>query len=124
MVEIKKCLDTYALVEIYLGNEKFAEYLNVDFIINDLTLAEFYGVLLKEYGLEEAELWLKKLERYSIQVDKETLIEAIKFRYEHKKQNISFFDSVGYIFSVKNGCYFVTGDKEFENLPNVEFKKK
>ncbi|MEK6893587.1 MAG: PIN domain-containing protein [Nanoarchaeota archaeon] len=124
MVEIKKCLDTYALVEIYLGNEKFAEYLNVDFIINDLTLAEFYGVLLKEYGLEEAELWLKKLEGYSIQVDKETLIEAIKFRYENKKQNISFFDSVGDIFSVKNGGYFVTGDKEFENLPNVEFKKK
>ncbi len=124
MVEIKRCLDTYALVEIYLGNKKFAEYLNLEFVINDLTLAEFYGVLMREYGLEEAEKWLRKLERYSAMVKREILIEAIKFRYEHRKQDVSFFDAVGYIFSLKNGYYFVTGDKEFENLPNVEFKKK
>ncbi|MEK6932308.1 MAG: PIN domain-containing protein [Nanoarchaeota archaeon] len=124
MVEIKRCLDTYALMEIYLGNEKFAEYLNVDFVINDLTLAEFYGVLLKEYGEGEAELWFKKLERYSLPIIKEILIEAIKFRYEHRKQDISFFDSVGYIFSINNGYHFVTGDKEFKGLPNVEFKTK
>ena len=124
MDEIKRCLDTYALVEIYLGNEKFAKYLNVEFVINDFTLAEFYGVLLKEYGEGEAELWLKKLERYSLQVSRKILIEAVKFRHEHKKQNISFFDAVGYVFSIKNGYYFVTGDKGFESLPNVEFKKK
>ena len=124
MDEIKRCLDTYALMEIYLGNEKFAEYLNFEFVINDLTLAEFYGVLLKEYGEPEAELWLKKLERYSVQVSRKILIEAIKFRQEHKKSRISFFDAVGYVFSVKNGFYFVTGDKEFEKFANVEFKKK
>lgn len=124
MVEIKRCLDTYALIEIYLGNEKFAEYLNVEFVINDLTLAEFYGVLMKEYGDGEAELWLKKLERYSIGVSRKILMEAIKFKYENRKRDVSFFDAVGYIFSLKNGYYFVTGDKEFENLPNVEFRKK
>ena len=124
MDEIKRCLDTYALLEIYLGNEKFAKYLNLDFVINDFTLAEFYGALLKEYGDSEADLWLKKLERYSLQVNLKILIDAIKFRHEHKKQDISFFDAVGYIFSVKNGYYFVTGDKEFKNFPNVEFKKK
>lgn len=124
MVEVKRCLDTYALMEIYLGNEKFAGYLNVDFVINDLTLAEFYGVLLKEYSEGEAELWLKKLERYSVQVNRSILIEAVKFKHEKRKQNISFFDAVGYIFSLKNGYYFATGDKEFKDLPNVEFKKK
>src|SRR3989338_9609443 len=105
MVEIKRCLDTYALMEIYLGNEKFSEYLNAEFVINDLTLAEFYGVLLREYGEGEAELWLKKLERYSVQVNRKILIEAVKFRQEHKKSEISFFDAVGYIFSIKNGFY-------------------
>lgn len=124
MDEIKRCLDTYALIEIYLGNEKFAEYLNLDFVISDLTLAEFYGVLLREYGEGEAELWLKKLERYSVQVNRKILIEAVKFRQEHKKSEISFFDAVGYVFSVKNGFYFVTGDKEFEKFTHVEFKKK
>lgn len=124
MDEIKRCLDTYALVEIYLGNEKFIHYLNFNFVVNDITLAEFFGVLLREYGEDEAILWFKKLERYSVPVSKEVLIEAIKFRHKHKKSDISFFDTVGYIFSIKNSYYFVTGDKEFENFQNVEFKKK
>lgn len=123
MVEIKKCLDTYALIEIARGNPKFAEYLNSDFVITDLTLAEFYSVLLREESEGVADYWFKKLERYCVALDKETLVESVKFRHAHKK-DISFFDAVGYVFSVKNGCYFVTGDKEFENFDFVEFKKK
>lgn len=124
MVEIRKCLDTYALVEISKENPKFAEYLNSDFVLTDLTLAEFYLVVLREEGEIVADFWFKKLERYSLPVSKELLIEAIKFRYENRKTNISFFDAVGYIFSIKNGYFFVTGDREFKDLPGVEFKKK
>ncbi len=118
-----KCLDTYALVEIAKGNPKFVDYLNIDFIITDLTLAEFYAVLLREHNKETADYWYKKLEIYSVIVDKVILIEAVKFRYEHRKNDISFFDAVGYIFSITKGYYFVTGDKEFENFKGVEFKK-
>ena len=124
MVEVKRCLDTYALVEIAKENSKFAEYLNSEFVLTDLTLTEFYSVLLREEGEKVADYWFKKLERYASAVSKDILIEAIKFRYENIKRNISFFDAVGYVFSIKNGYYFVTGDKEFEKLPNVEFKKK
>ena len=124
MVAVTNCLDTYALVEISKGNAKFSEYLNSDYVITDLTLAELYSVLLREEGEKVADYWFKKLERYSLPVPKELLIEAIKFRHEHKKQNISFFDAVGYMFSLKKGFYFVTGDKEFSDLPNVDFKKK
>ena len=124
MDEIIKCLDTYALVEIKLGNPKFKNYLNHNCVILDLILAEFYSVLLREEGKETADFWFKKLENYSVSVSKEILIEAVKFRYKNKKSGISFFDAVGYIFSTKNGYHFVTGDKEFRNLPNVEFVKK
>ena len=124
MVEIKRCLDTYALIEIAKGNPKFAKYLQLPFIITDLTLAEFYAVLLREEGEAVAEYWFKKLERYALPIDKETLKEAVTFRHHHKKSGISFFDATGYIFSIKNRCLFVTGDKEFENFANVEFKKK
>ena len=123
MDEIKS-LDTYALIEIKLGNPKFKEYLKSRFIIVDLILAEFYSVLLREDGEESANYWFKKLESYSVSVSKEILIEAVKFRYKNKKSGISFFDAVGYIFALKKGYKFVTGDKEFENLNNVEFKKK
>ena len=42
------CLDTYALAEIGDGNPKFMEFLNKEFIITDLTLAEYYSVLYKD----------------------------------------------------------------------------
>ena len=124
MAEIKKCLDTYALVEISGGNSKFAKYLNGEFVITDLTLAEFYGVLLRQKGENTAEYWYKKLEIYCFPLDKRLLIDAIKFRYSNKKLNFSFFDAVGYIFALKNGLNFVTGDKAFEKLRNVEYMKK
>lgn len=124
MAEIKKCLDTYALVEISKENQKFYEYFTYDFVLTDLTLTEFYLVVLREEGEKTADYWFRKLEQYSLPVEREILIEAIKFKHEHRKEHISFFDAVGYIFSLKKGYLFVTGDKEFEKLPGVEFKKK
>lgn len=123
-MDVKKSLDTYALVEIVRNNPKFEKYVSQEIILNNLTLAEFYGVLLREHGEKTADYWFKKLERFSFQVPKEILIEAVKFKHKYRKQKISFFDAVGYIFSLKHGLKFVTGDKEFEKLPNVEFIKK
>ena len=124
MVEIKKCLDTYSLVEVAKGNSKFADYLNSDFVIADITLAEFYAIILREYDENTADYWYKKLESNSCSADLSILIEGVKFRYKNRKSNVSFFDAVGYIFSLKNGCLFVTGDKEFESFKGVEFSKK
>lgn len=119
-----KCLDTYALMEIYNGNPKFSSYLNTNSIITGETLAEFYGVLLKEHNEDEAEFWYKKLKFLVKNVSFEILIKSIKFKFENRKNNISFFDAVGYIYSIENNLLFVTGDKEFENFRNVEFMKK
>ena len=123
MVLKKKCLDTYALAEIAQGNSHFTTYLNQEIIITEITLAEFYAVLLREEGENIAESWLKKLTPYTMPVKLNILIEAVKFRYQHRQQNISFFDAVGYIYSLNFGYLFVTGDKEFEHLKNVEFRK-
>lgn len=124
MDEVKiKFLDTYALIEIAKGNTNFVEYLNLGFIITDINLAEFYSVLLREFNEKTADYWYRKIENYSQPVSKRILIEAVKFRHKNKKSGISFFDAVGYIFAVLNGYLFVTGDKEFRNLDNVEFRK-
>ena len=48
-------------MEIYNGNPKFSVYLNSSSIITGETFAEFYGVLLKEQDIEEADFWFKKL---------------------------------------------------------------
>jgi len=118
-----KCLDTYALMEIAQGNPKFATYITQDFTVTELTLAEFYAVLLREHDEATADSWLKKLSGFSEPTDVETLIEAVKFRYEHRKKRISFFDAAGYMHSKRRGYVFVTGDKEFEKLSGVEYVK-
>lgn len=117
-------MDTYALVEIAEGNPRFAPYMKEEFVITDLTLAEFYGVLLRDKNEDTADYWYQIFEPYSVPVEILLLIEAVKFRHEHRKADISFFDAVGYIFSLKKGFVFVTGDKEFEKFSNVEFRKK
>jgi hypothetical protein len=116
-------LDTYALAEIAQANPKFSRFLDGDFVISDLTLAEFYGIILREYGELTANYWYKKVSPYSKPVDKLILVKAIKFRHQNKQKNLSFFDCVGYIYSIENNYIFVTGDKEFKGLQGVEFLK-
>ena len=116
-----KCFDTYPLIEIATGNEKFTSLLNDDFVITDITIAEFYYVLIQRYDESTADFWYRKFAAYCVFVSKDILIKAIKFRYANKKKNLSFFDCVGYIFAVENNYKFLTGDKEFENLKNVVY---
>lgn len=119
-----KCLDTHALVEIAMGNPKFSKYLEAkNFVITDITLAEFYGVILREYDENTADYWFKRLVPYCEEVHRGTLIKAVKYRHENKKKNLSFFDCVGYIFAKRSMRKFVTGDQQFKGVLGVEFVK-
>ena len=113
------CLDTYALVEIAEGNPKFTFLIEEKVIIPGTTLAEFYWVLLKDKGKEDADVWYEKLLNLCVDVSVKTLIKAQSFRHDNRKKDVSFFDCVGYIFSKENNYIFVTGDKEFKNIEGV-----
>lgn len=117
------CLDTYALIEIRKGNPRFAWLINKKFAISEITLSEFYGILYREKGLDEAQTWLKKLEQFSIMASLPILIESVKFRADKKGKNLSFFDAVGYCTAKAHNLLFVTGDKEFKKIPSVKFIK-
>jgi hypothetical protein len=115
-------------VEINYGNPKFSKFITENYVIPDWILGEFYYIWMQKYSEEEADKLIKLLESHTISVSKEIIIKAMKFRHNYKKlnphSNISFFDAIGYIFSKENNYIFVTGDKEFEGLENVEFIKK
>ena len=120
----EKCLDTYALWEIIHGNPKFAFLLNDDFALTDWTLIELYKTLLKSFDKNFSQNWIEKFRPYARNVDFETIILAVDFLHENRKQDISLFDSVGYIYSKSNKMKFVTGDKEFKGMDNVLFITK
>lgn len=117
------CLDTYALVEIQKGSSRYLPFLDDTFIICDLTMAEFYAVMLREHDEKMADHWHKKLVFYCRPVDLDLLIRAVKFRLENKEKNFSLTDAVGYEFARSNGCAFVTGDEGFRGLASVKFIK-
>ncbi len=117
------CLDTYALIEITKDNPAYRKFKELAIVVNDITLTEFYGVLLQKQNEATAEYWWRQFSTVSLPVSKLTLREAQKFKQENRKSNISFFDAVGYIFAQQNHLLFLTGDKEFAGRPGVEYVK-
>ncbi len=117
--------DSYAIIELENGNEKYSEYSNYPVILTIFNLIEIYWVILNQLGEEEANKIYEDYRSAVADVDDEILKEAIKFRKKiYKNKKISYADAVGYTYALKNNLVFLTGDKEFENLENVEFVKK
>ena len=118
------CLDTYALWEIQFENPKYAFLLNQPFVITNWTLIEFYKTMLKQFGKEIAMLWHEKFKPHCKEVGIDVLIKSVDFQHENKKDDMSLFDCVGYLFSLENNFKFVTGDKAFKNKEMVLFIQK
>ena|SRR3989344_6308444 len=115
--------DSYTIIEVIKGNANYARYVGEKVIITLFNLAEIYWSALNDLGEKEADEIYDKYKSGIVEVNDETLKEAIKFRKKHKKKNLSYTDCIGYIYALKNNLKFLTGDKEFENMENVEFAK-
>lgn len=115
--------DTYAVIEILDGNKSYEPYKKYEVVITIFNLSEIYYHCLLEYSFEEANEIYSRYKDAVEDIDDETLKEAMRFRKEHKKRKISYTDSIGYVYAKRNNMKFLTGDKEFEGMNNVEFVK-
>lgn len=118
---MKLFLDTYALIEIIKGNAKYKKFLDEELYTTILNLYELYYNLLRDYNEEHAKDMFYKFYPLLIQTKNEWIFLAAKFRLENKKFNISYTDALGYAIAMENNMRFLTGDKEFKNMANVEF---
>ncbi len=121
---LKYFFDSYAIIEIIKKNPEYFVYAEEEIIFTLFNLAEIYWAALRDFSEEEAEEVYSKFRSNVVEIDDETLKEAIKFRKEHKKHDLSYTDCIGYIYSKQNNLKFLTGDSKFEHLPFVEFVKK
>jgi len=115
--------DTYAIISLIEGNENYAEYKDNLITTGILNLAEIYNIFLRSHGKQTADYWAKKLNFNFIDLDKDSLLQAVEFRFIHKKENLSLVDCTGYILALKNNIKFLTGDSKFKNMENVDFVK-
>ncbi|MBS3076195.1 PIN domain-containing protein [Candidatus Pacearchaeota archaeon] len=116
--------DTYALVEIYKGNLNYEKYkTGFQVFLNKLNILEYVYFLMREERKENFTKVFENLNRFNVNYDDEILVNAAKMKFKYKKNKVSFTDCVGYLLAKKHGAKFLTGDKEFEKLDNVEFVK-
>ena len=117
------CLDTYAILEIARNNKNYKKILMQEFVVPSAILAELYYVLYRDTNEETAKYWFKRFRNFNQDVNLDTWIKSARFKYEHRKENLSFFDCIGYIFAKENNLLFVTGDKAFARKKNVLYLK-
>jgi predicted nucleic acid-binding protein len=118
----KYVFDTYAIMEIIQGNENYEEYLDSDVIINNFIFAELCYNLYKDKTKNASEI-INKYSKHISSLNPEWIEEAMKFRLSWKDRGVSMTDCISYIMAKHLGIKFLTGDKEFENVENVEFVK-
>src|SRR3989338_1227511 len=114
-------LDTYAMVEIFEGNEKYLIYKTANKVTTIFNLFEFYYVILSKYDKEKAEIIFKNYRNIVKEVSDSVLKSAAEFKLEHKKKRFSFTDCIGYKCAESIGAKFLTGDYVFKEFTNVEF---
>jgi uncharacterized protein len=123
MAEQSYFFDTYALVELFKGNEKYRPFADCKALCCYLNLYELFYNLLKEYGEEKANPFFNRVKGFCVELEYGWIKEACRFRQEHKRRDLSYADCLGYVIARNRKVMFLTGDKEFEDLPNVEFVK-
>jgi len=119
--------DTYALVEILRGNPAYEKYASGELVASEFNLLELAYALTRDYGKEKA-VEILKIVRAFITIVKPTdkdYAEASALRIELKKQskNLSLIDALGYTIAKRLRIPFLTGDREFKKLDNVEYVK-
>jgi predicted nucleic acid-binding protein len=117
-------LDTYALYEIIAGNPAYKKYTTgIAITTTRLNLMELYYGLLANHNKETAEKHYNELTKYAIEPDDNTIKKAMQFRHANKDKNLSYTDCIGYTLAQQRKTKFLTGDKAFKNMPDVEYVK-
>lgn len=107
-----------------MGNPNYLPFTkDVKIITTKLNLMELYYQLLAIYDKSDAINFFKRYEEFIVPISNEIIIEAMDFRKQHYKQNLSYVDCIGYVIARKMKIPFLTGDSQFENMPNVKFVK-
>lgn len=116
--------DSYALLEIFKGNNKFEAYKSCTSVTTYFHLFELFYNLRKEYEANFILPFFNRLQGSCIDLDFSWIVEASEFRLKNKKFDLSYADCLGYTISKKLNIKFLTGDSKFREVTNVEFVQK
>ena len=113
--------DTYAFFEIINGNPKYNMYTESQFITTIFNLAELNYGLKKKMSKEDSDFYTEKYYQQAVDISLEDIKKAMDLKT--MKRNLSIPDVIGYTVAKRLNIKFLTGDKDFEGMENVEFVK-
>jgi len=117
--------DTYALVAIIKGDKNCSAYTDKILVTTEFNLLELAYALTRDFGAEKARRVLKIIREdlEIIQPTDEDYINAALLRQKVKREgkNLSLIDRLGYVIAERLNIPFLTGDREFRDLENVEY---
>jgi predicted nucleic acid-binding protein len=115
--------DTYALIEIIEGNPNYKRFLKDELITSVFNLYELYYRILSKSNEQIAKKYFYYFKNNVSILNDELIFQASEIKLKYKKKRLSYTDCIGYVTSNTLRIKFLTGDKEFEDIPNVEFIK-
>ena len=125
MGEIKTYFfDTYAFYELIHGNNNYTKYSsNIVIVTTKLNLMELhYGIMLL-HGKEKADEYYDQFIKFSVDFDDNIIKQSNEFKMQNKAKKLSYIDCLGYTIAKSMNILFLTGDKGFQDIENVEYVK-
>lgn len=113
--------DSYAQTELIKGNPSYAKYRKAAARFTQLNVFEVYEWLARVGLRDQQQQFSKKAEALCVGTTLNDMRLGARMQLQFIKSDMSMTDCVGYVVSQRLGMKFLTGDKEFRGLPNVEF---
>ena len=115
--------DTYALIEIIKGSEKYHAYVDVPLITTEYNLIELYYHCVHDHTREEADFYFELFSPFVVPLTQKIISDAMLFKLQYVKEKLSYVDCIGYAAALEFGVKFLTGDVKFETKENVDWVK-
>ncbi|MBI2598030.1 MAG: type II toxin-antitoxin system VapC family toxin [Candidatus Diapherotrites archaeon] len=123
MKEKNYFLDSYAVIEILKSNPNYGQFLDAPLVSTRINLVEVAYHLIESFPKQKAEEIIFSLKFSILEIEEKQITAIAHFRKENSKKKLSYIDCIGYVLAKEHGLKFVTGDKEFKGMQNVEFVK-
>ena len=116
--------DSFAIIEILKGNPAYHEYGLRNLVTTEFNLCEVAYAMVRDYP--DRSLSILSLIRSMIEIvqtgDSDYIAGAnVRLRNNRLKRKFSTIDCLGYVVAERLNIPFLTGDREFFEMQNVEF---
>ena len=116
--------DSYALIEILKGNERYIPYINGNLVTTEFNICEVTFAVCRDYPDKTRQVMarVRKMVTLLSTTDGDYCEgAAMRRKTTGAGKKLSTIDCVGYAVSRRQEIPVLTGDREFEDIEDVEF---